>query len=196
MFSRSQQEPCPRANAGETARPLLPERLPEQIELLSARCPAAGHLLARARLREPLGPGETHALIQIFTHLGEDGRRFVHQALAAQPGYDPDEVNRALRAVPPTPIGCRKVRRMLLEDGVTDLCRCVFRLPAGTYPAPLVHLDLFPKAGGKLCEPRNPPPDLDGDGREYGYLSRQAKSPCSSRGSARSRSSRRRPDPR
>ncbi|MBI3892776.1 MAG: hypothetical protein HY303_14735 [Candidatus Wallbacteria bacterium] len=156
-------------------RPELPATLPRQVELLALRCPASGRLLSKARVGEPLTTAEAHILIQVFGPLGEEGRLFVHQVLAGSPSYDPDAVNRQLRALPPQPIGCRRVRGMLRKDGAPDLCGCVFRLPPQTYEAPVVHLDWFPPAPGKLREQRNPPPDLDGDGRAHGYLSRLAK---------------------
>lgn len=158
-----------------SGRPELPAQLPRQLELLALRCPASGRLLSKSRAGETLTAAERHVVIQVFGPLGEEGRRFVHQLLARSPGYDPDAVNRELRALPPQPIGCRKVRRTLSQDGAPDLCGCVFRLPPETYEAPVVHLDMFPPAPGKLRTQKNPPPNLDGDGRDHGYVSRLAK---------------------
>lgn len=159
----------------EPGRIELPAALPGDIGLLAIRCPAAGRLVTKARLHEPLSEAEAHVALQIFGQLGEEGRRFVHQLLSVAPGYNPDQVNRQLQAVPPQPIGCRNVRTRLARDGAPDLCGCVFNLPPETYAAPIVHLDILPPAPGKLKTQRNPPPDLDGDGRTHGYLSRAVK---------------------
>lgn len=155
--------------------PSLPEELPSPLNGLVQRCPVAGRLFMKARLREDLGPAEVHVAVQTFSHLGEEGRRFVHQLLAHLPSYDPDEVNRALARVPPLPIGCDRARKRLRAEGAPDLCVCVFRLPPDSYATPLAHIDIFPRVDSAGSSSRAAPPDLDRDGRSWGYLSRRAK---------------------
>ncbi len=153
----------------------LPRHLTGLVSELVQRCPAIGRIHAKARGGGPLTPGEVHIVIQTFAGLGEEGWLFVHQLLGLERRYDPDQLNRALGAVSPQPIGCSRIRSRLRRDGAPDLCHCVFRLPPESYAAPMVHLDQFPPAPGKVGRSGPQPPDLDGDGRRHGYLSRVAK---------------------
>ncbi len=172
--------PKPREHRSGTSlrrpeRLALPRHLTGPVGELVQRCPAIGRIHARARGGKPLTAEEVHVVIQTFAGLGEDGWLFVHQLLGTDRGYDPDLVNRTLGAVSPQPIGCAKIRSRLRRDGAPDLCHCVFKLPPESYAAPVVHLDRFPPAPGKVQRSGEQPPDLDGDGRRHGYLSRAAK---------------------
>lgn len=143
-------------------------------ELLARRCPAAGWLIRRAQSDAPLTANQMHVLIHIFAPLGTKGALYLHRMLRDRDTYHPDELNRRLHAVSPQPMGCETVRRKLSPDHPREACCCVFSLPEGGYPAPLVHLDRIPKVAGRMR--KNPgAPDVDGDGRIHGDLSRRTR---------------------
>jgi len=153
----------------------LPVELPEPVRIVVTRCVPAQMILVKGRAGTPLTQTERHVLVHLFTHLGEEGRRFIHQVLAQTDGYDPDAAEREIHGVPPQVIGCRRIRRILKLDSIRDCCDCVFRLPEGSYATPLVHADLFPRPTKPSLRGRMDPVDLDGEGRVAGYVCRRAK---------------------
>ncbi len=144
----------------------LPKRFPPGIENLLSGCHVLWEIAQTAMSgRSPTGP-ERHVLVYVLAALGEEGHVCLHQILNQAPGYSPDQVNREIRAVPPQPMSCSKVRRNLPGLAVPDRCSCAFRLPEGAYPSPAVFAGLIP-TGGTIA-PQRPdrlPPAL-GPGEE------------------------------
>ncbi|HEY9070459.1 MAG TPA: CRISPR-associated primase-polymerase type A1, partial [Candidatus Ozemobacteraceae bacterium] len=146
----------------------LPARFPEPIEALFAGCRLLGSVVSRALSGAALDSAERHVLVYLLAPLGDDGRICLHQVLNRQPGYDPNGVNREIRAVPPNPMSCAKTRRLLPALASEVGCDCQFRVPAGCYPSPVVLAGFVPGcstglAGALLA----PPPVALSRGEEF-----------------------------
>jgi hypothetical protein len=102
-------------------------------------------------------PAERHVFIYIFAALGEEGKIFIHQVMNQLSGYDPDELNAAIKAVPPTTMSCNKVRKNLKHLIEKTGCNCQFRLPDGCYASPVVHAGIFPGTNKTIIKPINQP---------------------------------------
>jgi len=122
----------------------LPERQTVEVEKILAGCQPLWAVLEKVRLGEELDEEQKHALVYIFAHLGEEGKVFIHQVLNQLADYNPDAVNAMIRAVPPNPPGCNRIRKSIPELCATFACNCQFRMPAGCYASPVIHAGIFP----------------------------------------------------
>lgn len=127
-----------------------PQKLPEMIQNMLSRCKILWSIVRKANEQHILNHIEKHVLIYSLTPLGEAGQLFVHQTLSKCADYDPEKVGRDLRAVPPNPISCPKIRKSMKDLAELVGCRCIFELPPKTYPSPLIYANIFPHSEEKL----------------------------------------------
>jgi hypothetical protein len=125
----------------------LPERHTLEIEKLLSGCRPMWEILEKARHQKSLTKDEKHVFVYIFSHLGEEGKVFIHQVLNQLPDYQPDAVNALIKAVPPNAPGCTKVRKRIPHYCEGANCNCQFRIPEGCYASPVIHAGIFPCAG-------------------------------------------------
>lgn len=124
---------------------------------LLAGCPVVASLAERAARGEELLPPEAHVLIYALGVLGEEGKSHCRALLAGSPGHDEAALEEMLNAVPPTAIGCHKIRkrlRGLIDDGS---CACRFDVAEGIYPSPVIHAGYLPRASGGMIRPTPAP---------------------------------------
>lgn len=125
----------------------LPERNTIEVEQVLSGCRPMWEIMQKAKLEHYLTQEEKHSFVYVFASLGEEGKVFVHQVLNQCDDYHPDLVNGMIRAVPPNPTGCSKIRKRIPHLCSADCCNCQFRLPEGSYASPVVHAGLFPNIG-------------------------------------------------
>ena len=158
----------------ETGQPLrlnvripYPKILPEPIAHVLAGCPILWRIVDLARQGKRLAPEFRHVLIYVLTMLGDEGRVFLHQLLNQGPEYDPNELNRAIHAVPPNAMSCSRIRKTLSELVEELPCNCQFRLPQGCYASPIVHAGIIPSSSGKIQRGREGAAPSNLSGREH-----------------------------
>ena len=125
----------------------LPERNTMEVEQLLIGCKPMWLIMEKAKNEHRLEENEKHAFIYIFAHLGDEGKVFVHQVMNQLEDYQPDLINTMIKAVPPNPSGCAKIRRHIPEYCGSENCNCQFRLPQGSYQSPVIHAGIFPNKG-------------------------------------------------
>lgn len=128
----------------------FPQKLPDMIQNMLSRCKILWSIVRKASEQHILNHIEKHVLIYSFTPLGESGQLFIHQTLSRCADYDPEKVGRDIRAVPPNPISCPKIRKSMKDLAELVGCRCIFELPPKTYPSPLIYANIFPHSEEKL----------------------------------------------
>ena len=69
------------------------------------------------------------------------GRRLIHGIVGHCLDYSESITQQQIERTPPSPISCPKIRQRLPEVTSTVNCACVFDLPEGGYPSPLLHID-------------------------------------------------------
>ena len=135
----------------------LPERNTIEVEQVLSGCRPMWEILEKAKNEHFLTQDEKHAFVYVFASLGEEGKVFVHQVLNQLEDYQPDSVNQMIKAVPPNPTGCNKIRKRIPHLCSSDCCNCQFRLPAGSYASPVIHAGIFPNTGKyNVVEVRQP----------------------------------------
>lgn len=122
----------------------LPERNIMEVEQVLAGCKPMWLIMEKAKNEHTLEANEKHAFIYTFANIGEEGKVFIHQVMNQLDDYNPDVVNQMIKAVPPNPSGCNKIRKRIPHLCTSDCCNCQFRLPDGSYASPVVHAGVFP----------------------------------------------------
>ncbi len=136
----------------------LPERNTLMVEKVLSGCKPMWLIMEKAKSEGYLEQNEKHAFVYIFTHLGDEGKVFIHQVMNQLSDYQPDGVNAMIRGVPPNPSGCARIRKHIPKYCTVENCSCQFRLPEGSYASPVVHAGIFPNTGkvmprGELVQP-------------------------------------------
>lgn len=125
----------------------LPERNTLEVEQVLSGCRPMWSIMQKAKTEHYLTQEEKHSFVYTFAALGEEGKVFVHQVLNQLDDYQPDLVNAMIKAVPPNPTGCSKIRKRIPHLCSIDCCNCQFRLPDGSYASPVIHAGIFPNTG-------------------------------------------------
>lgn len=124
------------AGSAETIREAFPE-----YEALFKGCPVLVALMEKAVVTHHLTHDERLVLKCILGHLDEGGGRLIHSIIGHCLDYSEAITQQQIDRTPPSPISCPKIRQRLPEVTSTVNCACVFDLPEGGYPSPLLHLD-------------------------------------------------------
>ncbi len=133
------------AGSGDPARALL------------AGCPVVRSIAERAASGGEIAAVEAHVLIYALGVLGESGRAVCRRLLEGRPGYEPEVLEQTLGAVPPTAIGCLKIRKRLRGLIAEGECACRFDVLDGVYASPVIHAGFLPRASGGMMRPQDPP---------------------------------------
>ena len=118
----------------------LKEAFPE-YEVLFKGCPVLVALMEKAVVTHHLTHDERLVLKCVLGHLGDGGRRLIHGIVGHCLDYSESITQQQIERTPPSPISCPKIRQRLPEVTSTVNCACVFDLPEGGYPSPLLHID-------------------------------------------------------
>ncbi len=112
-----------------------------EYEALFKGCPVLIALMEKAVSTHHLTHDERLVLKCFLGHLGEGGRRLIHGIVGHCLDYSESITQQQIERTPPSPISCPKIRQRLPDVTSTVNCACVFELPAGGYPSPLLHLE-------------------------------------------------------
>ena len=118
----------------------LREAFPE-YEALFKGCPVLVALMEKAVVTHHLTHDERLVLKCVLAHLGDRGRRLIHSIVGHCLDYSEAITQQQIERTPPYPVSCPKIRQRLPEVTSTVNCACVFELPEGGYPSPLLHLE-------------------------------------------------------
>jgi group II intron reverse transcriptase/maturase len=122
----------------------------EPVRQLLEGCAVVRALVERARQTGHLR--HTHQLILLYTagHLGPEGAAFIHRTIAQCRNYDAKICQGYIDRLDPKhpPLGCRRIREWLEEEGESGLCTC----PS----ARRTPLEAVVERQGERPEPRKP----------------------------------------
>ena len=89
---------------------------------------------------------ERVTLLYTFGHLGQEGEDFLHKVISNCINYDHEYTEKKIRKMKPCPISCPKIREKHEEIALDLGCNCLFNIPPGGYPSPILHALSQPKA--------------------------------------------------
>jgi hypothetical protein len=116
------------------------------VQSVLSGCNVINHLVNKAKDTHYLNNSERVTLLYTFGHLGQEGKEFLHKVISNCINYDYEYTEKKIRKMKSFPISCPKIREKH-EDIALDLgCNCVFKIPPGGYPSPILHALRQPKA--------------------------------------------------
>lgn len=118
-------------------------------------CAIVHGLVEKAKATHYLNHQERLTLLYTLGHLGDEGRKYLHQVIGYTINYDYDITESYIRKMKPYPISCPKVKERHAELAVNSACDCHFKLPKGGYPSPTLHAF---RSLPKVWPPPNPQP--------------------------------------
>lgn len=170
--SRLAAPAAPSAATGSVAE--VQAAFPEFAALFKG-CAVLVALMEKAVATHHLTHDERLVLKCVLGHLGEEGQRLIHGIVGHCLDYSQSITQQQIDRTPPSPISCPKIRQRLPEVTATVNCACVFELPPGGYPSPLLHLEpTFTQGQAHKTDRHGPLVDRYVDlRREYQRLSRE-----------------------
>jgi group II intron reverse transcriptase/maturase len=115
------------------------------VQSVLSGCKVINYLVNKARETHYLNNSERVTLLYTFGHLGQGGEDFLHKVISNCINYDYEYTEKKIRKMKSFPISCPKIREKH-EDIALDLgCNCVFKVPPGGYPSPILHALSQPK---------------------------------------------------
>ncbi len=120
-----------------------------KIKKIVEGCRVIKFLIDKAKEKGHLTHSERLVILYSLGHLGDEGKRYIHQIMSNCLNYDFDYTQRWINRLKNNahPISCPKIRDWLSDITPGIGCYCEFDLPKGTYPSPLLFVD--PKATSK-----------------------------------------------
>ena len=113
--------------------------LSEAVNELAGKCAMTGYLIKKAVEHRHLSFAERKILLGVFGHI-ENGKEMLHSILSRCSDYSSQITDHYISRLKGTPLGCRKIRRMLFYLEGSILCNCTFTTDQGEYPTPILHL--------------------------------------------------------
>ncbi len=121
----------------------------EVLLRLERECPVVEEVVKKARSGRNLRNEEKRVLYFTLGFLN-DGTKLLHDVLEDCPDYRPNRVDRMVLNLGGNPISCPKIRELLPETTAYLPCNCSFKVPDGSYPSPLLHIEPFGVKGVRL----------------------------------------------
>jgi len=120
-----------------------------KIKKMVEGCRVIKFLVNKAKEKGHLTHSERLVLLYSLGHLGEEGKRYIHQIMSRCFNYDFNYTQRWINRLQTNahPISCPKIRDWLSDITPGIGCYCEFDLPKGAYPSPLLLVD--PEATSK-----------------------------------------------
>ena len=115
------------------------------VQSVLAGCNVIKNLVNKATETHYLNNSERVTLLYTFGHLGQEGKEFLHKVISNCINYDYEYTEKKIRKMKSFPISCPKIREKHEEIAMDLGCNCVFKIPQGGYPSPLLHALRQPK---------------------------------------------------
>ncbi len=113
--------------------------LAPNIEAVLKNCSLMRYLCRKAHDSGYLTHFERLSLLYVFGHVGEEGKRFIHQIMGYTLNYKNNVTERFIRKCPEKPISCVKLREQYKRVTAEFGCSCYFKRGEKCYPSPVLH---------------------------------------------------------
>jgi len=114
-----------------------------KIKKIVEGCKVIKFLIGKAKKEGHLTHSERLVLLYSLGHLGDEGKRYIHQIMSNCLNYDFNSTQRWINRLQTNahPISCPKIRDWLSDITPGIGCYCEFNVPKGAYPSPLLFVD-------------------------------------------------------
>ena len=113
--------------------------LDANISKILEKCNLMRYLCRKAYDTGYLTHFERLSVLYVYGHVGEEGKRFVHQIMEYTINYKYNVTEKFIRKCPEKPISCMKLRDQYKSVTAEIGCSCVFRRNDKCYPSPVLH---------------------------------------------------------
>ncbi len=107
---------------------------------LGEKCAMLAYLINKVSEHHHLSFAERKVLLGVFGHV-ENGKKVLHDVISRCSDYSSQITDHYISRLKGTPLGCRKIRRMLFYLEGSIPCDCSFTSGKWEYPTPLLHLN-------------------------------------------------------
>lgn len=108
------------------------------LEVLKG-CTLMQYLVNKAMRTGYLNHFERLSVLNVFGHVGEDGKEFVHKVMSYTLNYKYHVTQRFVQKIPEKPISCIKLRDQYKQVTAEYGCSCMFKRTKDCYPSPVIH---------------------------------------------------------
>ena len=102
-------------------------------------CTLMQYLVNKAMKTGYLTHFERLSVLNVFGHLGEEGKEFVHTVMSFTLNYKHHVTERFVQKIPEKPISCIKLRDQYKQITAEYGCSCAFKRTKDCYPSPVIH---------------------------------------------------------
>ena len=113
--------------------------LAPNIEAILKNCSLMRYLCRKSHDSGYLTHFERLSVLYVFGHVGEEGKRFVHQVMSYTLNYKYDVTEKFIRKCPEKPVSCVKLRDQYKRVTAEFGCNCYFKRGEKCYPSPVLH---------------------------------------------------------
>lgn len=114
------------------------------------RCSLIRYFIQKAESTNYLPHGDRQVLLYVLAHLGDEGKKYLHQVMACCLNYKQGVTQKHIDRLPGKPISCGRLRERYPQLSTELKCNCRFKRLPDTYPSPVLHAvnknELPPKA--------------------------------------------------
>lgn len=115
------------------------ENLDDNVKEVLEKCNLMRYLCQKAHKTGYLSHFERLSILYVFGHLGEEGKKFVHQVMNMTMNYQYNVTEKFITRLPGKPISCLKLREQYKNLTAEFGCSCTFKRSKNCYPSPVLH---------------------------------------------------------
>jgi len=112
------------------------------VNKLMGKCNVLRFLREKAKKERDLTHSERLVLLHTLGHLGEAGRKAIHQIIGQCLNYNFDRTEKWMKRIHNFPLSCPRIREWLSDITPAIGCYCEFPMLEKGYPSPILHVDL------------------------------------------------------
>lgn len=111
----------------------------ENIRVVLEGCNLMKYLVNKSVNTGYLSHMERLAILNVFGHVGEEGKEFVHTVMSFTLNYQYNVTQKFINRLPEKPVSCIKLRDQYKQITAEYGCSCVFKRTKNCYPSPVLH---------------------------------------------------------
>jgi|GEM_PF-1017988 len=115
------------------------EGVPESVMIVLNGCNLMKYLVNKSITTGYLSHAERWSILNVFGHVGEEGKEFVHTVMSFTLNYQYHVTQKFISKMPEKPVSCVKLRDQYKKITAEYGCSCMFKRTKDCYPSPVIH---------------------------------------------------------
>ncbi len=114
-------------------------RLSDEVRTVLEQCSLMRYLCQKARKTGYLTHFERLSVLNVFGHMGDGGKEFLHQIMEYTLNYQYQITQKFINRIPEKPVSCMKLQEQYYQITAQIGCSCNFKRTKNCYPSPVLH---------------------------------------------------------